>query len=125
MPTTLATTAAGQAVRPVNSVPPVETAPSRASEQRQGLPDSGKDVPFVVDPQQKAELSGVVEQINKHVQSLWRDLEFSVDQDSKRVVVKVRDAETGEVIRQIPPEEALSIAKQLSDTMGLIFQARA
>ncbi len=52
-------------------------------------------------------------QIEKYVQSAGRNLQFRVDADSGRVVVSVRDAETGELIRQIPNEAALRIAKSL------------
>ena len=52
-------------------------------------------------------------QIESYVRSSGRDLQFRVDDESGRVVVSVRDSETGELIRQIPNEEVLRIAKAL------------
>jgi flagellar protein FlaG len=45
--------------------------------------------------------------------SAGRSLQFRVDEDSGRVVVSVRDPSTGELIRQIPSEAALRIARDL------------
>ena len=75
------------------------------------------------------ELQKVVEQLNQHVQMIQRDLQFSVDEDSGHTVVRVVNAETKELVRQIPSEEVLrisrSIKEQIDDTKGLIFQTSA
>ena len=66
-----------------------------------------------------------VTNINKSLQSLSQDLEFSVDSDSNRTVVKVVDQKTKEVIRQIPSQEALEIAKALDSVQGLLIKQTA
>lgn len=65
------------------------------------------------------------EQINKVVQGLDKNLQFAVDHDSGRVVVKVMDTEKKELIRQIPSEETLSIAKALDKLQGLLIKQTA
>lgn len=60
-----------------------------------------------------AKVEQAVSQVNEFVQNLSRDLQFTVDEDSGRTVIKVLDTETKEVIRQIPPEELLRIANHL------------
>lgn len=65
-----------------------------------------------------AKVEKAVNQVNQFVQSLSRDLQFMVDDDSGRTVIKVLDTETKEVIRQIPPEELLRIATYLTDNHG-------
>lgn len=68
-----------------------------------------------------------VSQLNKSSQSKSQGLEFSVDSDSKRTVVKVVDQTTKEVLRQIPTPEALEIAKALESkaSTGLLIQQTA
>lgn len=51
--------------------------------------------------------------LNKSPQARSQGLEFSIDSDTKRTVVKVIDQGTQEVLRQIPTPEALEIAKAL------------
>ena len=41
------------------------------------------------------------------------ELTFAMDRATKRLVVKLKDARTGEVIRQIPPEYVLKLAAEL------------
>lgn len=48
-------------------------------------------------------------------------LEFSVDPDLDRVVVKVMDGESGTVIRQIPQQEVIDLAKRLETPTGLLL----
>jgi len=63
--------------------------------------------------------------INDTIKSFTRDVEFATDSDSKSTVVKVMDNKTGEVIRQIPSEEVLTIAKALDKLQGLIIRQKA
>lgn len=74
------------------------------------------------------QLKEAVSQLNKASQDKSQGLEFSIDNDSKRTVVKVIDQTTKEVLRQIPTPEALEIAKALeskSGTAGLLIQQTA
>ena len=48
-------------------------------------------------------------------------LEFSVDPDLDRVVVKVMDGESGTIIRQIPQQEVIDLAKRLETPTGLLL----
>ena len=63
--------------------------------------------------------------IQEFVQSVRRSINFAVDDGSGRIVVKVTDAGSGDVIRQIPSEEALKLAENLSEVRSLLFKAEA
>ena len=71
------------------------------------------------------QVESAVSRISDYVQNFQRDLQFSVDQDSGRSVIKVIDSETNQVIRQIPSEETLRIAEQLDSPESLIFSQQA
>ena len=78
------------------------------------------------DPQaSREEVEAAVASIQDFVQSVRRNLNFSLEEGSGRVVVKVTDAGSGEVIRQIPSEEALQLAENLSEVRSLLFKAEA
>ncbi len=81
----------------------------------------------VAESQQATEdrLDEVVAVLNDFVQQIQRDLNFSVDEDSGRTVVKVLDTETQEVIRQIPSKEVLDRIHHLEDIQGLLFKDQA
>lgn len=59
------------------------------------------------------------------VQSIRRDLNFDLDDSSGRMVVKVTDSASGDVIRQIPSEDALRLAENLEEIRSLLFKAEA
>lgn len=71
------------------------------------------------------QLVEAVARLNDYVQSVERDLRFSIDSESGRTVITVSDRETSEVIRQIPAEITLNLAKQLNrDEPILLFSAQ-
>lgn len=67
------------------------------------------------------DLEKAVTDIQEFVQAAQRNLDFSIDDSTGRVVVKVIATDTGDVIRQIPSETALKLAQSLSDASSLLF----
>ncbi|CAI8771619.1 MULTISPECIES: flagellar protein FlaG [Pseudomonas] len=72
----------------------------------------------------REDLEKAVTDIQEFVQAAQRKLDFSIDDSSGRIVVKVIATETGDVIRQIPSETALKLAQSLSDASNLLFNDR-
>ena len=72
-----------------------------------------------------AELKTAVEKLNQSMTASSQDLQFSVDEDSKKMVVKLIDRTTHEVLRQMPSQEALDIARSLDKAMGKLIDQRA
>ena len=59
----------------------------------------------------EARLEQAIEQINVQAQGLSPSLKFEPDADSGVVVIKVMNRETGEIIRQLPPEAVVKAAE--------------
>jgi flagellar protein FlaG len=91
---------------------PVAAAPVHAVQQAAATPSH-------------EEVKQSVEKINNTIQTMSRNLQFSVDGDTKMKVVKVIDTSTKQVIRQIPTEEVLAIAKTLDKLQGLLLSEKA
>ena len=85
------------------------------------LPDSGNGLPFTEKKPEPSrdDLENAVNEINKYVQSERRELQFTIDDDSGITVIKVVDMQTKELIRQIPDEEALNVARKLKEGANL------
>jgi flagellar protein FlaG len=92
---------------------------------RQQSSGDGQPVPPVAGTPPVAEVKEAVSRLNQYVQTLRRDLEFRVDEGTNTVVVTVVDPSTKEVIRQIPSEEVLAVAKSLEQTQGVILNTKA
>lgn len=81
-------------------------------------------------PQQPAtasteSLKSAVAQLQQQLRAVAPDLEFSIDQDTGRTLIKVVDASTQEVLRQIPSEEVLKMDKTISGYLGLLMNKHA
>lgn len=71
------------------------------------------------------QLKTAVQDLNNTMKAMSQTLEFSVDEESNRTIVKVVDQQTNEVIRQMPSKEALEIAKALDRMQGVLIKQQA
>lgn len=126
-------------VRPTQLIASVmpRAASSTGAEKANEVPPSGNELPVKdvvkqevvaeVDKEAKpdsekvaaAQIEQAVTEINEYVQSVQRDLHFSIDEDSGITVIRVRDKESGELIRQIPEDIFLNLAQNLKDNQTL------
>ncbi|NKN34702.1 flagellar protein FlaG [Marichromatium bheemlicum] len=71
------------------------------------------------------QLNQAVEQLNEMFGGSRRMLNFELDKEADRTVIRVLDAETEELIRQIPSEETLKFTQYVEGLVGLIFNDQA
>ncbi len=64
---------------------------------------------------QKKDVEQAVSDVNQFFQAERRSLSFSVNDTTNDVVIEVKDAETDEVIRQIPPDFVVKLAERLHE----------
>lgn len=65
-----------------------------------------------------------IESANKHLVLHNTQLEFSIHEKTKQIMVKVLDSETKEVIREIPPEKILDMVAKLWEMAGIFVDER-
>lgn len=82
--------------------------PARAEETRIPVLDSN-------------ELKHAVEQMNAFASIMNHRLSFSVDQETHDIIVKVVDADTDKVIRELPPAELQKLHKSIKEALGLLI----
>ena len=71
------------------------------------------------------EVKEAVSKLNEYVQKTQRDLDFRLDEDSGKTVISVYDRQSEQLVRQIPNEAALEMAKKLnSEEPTLLFSAQ-
>lgn len=68
-------------------------------------------------PSESAQMLQEVLQISD---TLNRKVKFSIDTDSNRVIVRIVDKETNEVIRELPPEALVKLHKKMKEAMGIL-----
>ncbi len=66
-----------------------------------------------------------MEEVRNAIAPMAQDLLFSIEEDTGKTIIKVVDSSTDEVIRQIPSEEIITIAKALDNLQGLLLKQKA
>jgi uncharacterized FlaG/YvyC family protein len=94
-----------------------------------------KSPPLMVSPEKVAEgthkqidkklLEKIVDKLSQQFRNTNTSLNFSVDEATQSLVVKVIDSDSETVIRQIPPEEILAIRARIQELLGAIFDKEA
>lgn len=75
-----------------------------------------------------AQLKNAVDTINQAMQNAGQALEFSVDPNTNKTVVRMVDKDSGDLIRQIPSEEMLAISRSIDQFLkrqGMLLSQKA
>ena len=112
-------------VNPVGGLAPGLSLPILAAIKPQPPPDKPRPARPVGDPSQRSEgepaeasgpaLDSAVKAFQAFLQQNQSDLSFQVDESTGRTYFKLVDSKTKEVIRQVPSEEILAMARKLRD----------
>ena len=104
---------------PQNTAPSTNATAAKPKQPTVSPPESPSE------PVSREQLDQAVKATKDFVGTINSSLDFSVDEATGSVVVKVIDKDTKEVIRQFPSEEMLSIAKALDSIKGLLVRQKA
>jgi len=116
----------------------VPTAPQTAAKSQSPNMDAKviyQSPPLTVSPEKvtgekhkeidKKLLEKIVDKLSQQFRGKNTSLNFSIDDKTKSLVVKVIDSDSEKVIRQIPPEEVLAIRARIQELLGAIFDKEA
>jgi flagellar protein FlaG len=106
---------------PVQATAPAPSAP----EQKPAAPVAVEQVSAPAAYQPAADMQNVVATINKYLRDTAKSVQFNIDASTGKTVVSVVDSNTHEVIRQMPSEETLAIARAISRLSGLLLDEKA
>lgn len=113
--------AAGAMASPQNSAEqaaPVAPAPAKKPEPAARPATPPPEAVQRTAEQVRQEMAAVAQRLRDFARSASRDLEFRVDEEAGRMVITVRNAATGEVVRQIPDEELLELQRRMNVGYG-------
>lgn len=72
----------------------------------------------------KQDFNKIVENVNNYVELFNNKVSSSMDKNSRQIIF-VYNKETGDLVRQIPPEEMVQLLNKLEEISGIIFNNRA
>ena len=97
------------------ALPPASGSPAQAVTQSSSSPA----------PAAPADLSKAIEQIQGYLRDSGKNLSVSFDDSADRYVTRVVSSDTGEVVRTIPSEEVLEVARAINEKLGGLINQRA
>jgi flagellar protein FlaG len=68
----------------------------------------------------REEMNSLVDKLNSGVRDIHERVSFSFHERTQRVVLKIINSETDEVIREIPPKEAIKLLEHIQDFLGML-----
>lgn len=87
---------------------------------------SVEKTPLAKDSEEKtADIHEVANELNDMMSLMRKGLAFKVDEHSGQSIVSVLDVDSGDIIRQIPNEEALELAQKLAEVAGSLLKTEA
>jgi flagellar protein FlaG len=115
-----------QLVATLPGPPPAPALGKHPSDAANVSPPKNSVEKSVESPESSAkDLQDALDVIEQAVRTTTDELNFSIDEESGRTVVKVIDKTTDEVIRQFPSKEVLDIARALDKLQGLLIKEKA
>ncbi|MDP2823781.1 MAG: flagellar protein FlaG [Sulfuritalea sp.] len=109
---------------------PLPAAPPQGNAGSVPSPVAQSEAPLQGSPRQPAPDRAQLEQAVKEIRQLVKpmvsnSLDFSIDDSTGKTIVRITDSETGEMIRQIPSEEMMDIARSVDRMQGLLLRQKA
>ncbi|MBX3679229.1 MAG: flagellar protein FlaG [Rhodocyclaceae bacterium] len=113
-----------------NPIPPAEFTRAAGSGVTRAQTPEAKDATGTEALQQTApaappseqQVNQALDDVRNALKPVAQNLLFSLDSDTGKTVIKIVDASTDEVIKQIPSEEILAISKALDKLQGLLVK---
>ena len=68
-----------------------------------------------------AEMKNMVDTLNSAAKSVNKKISFDYHEQTRRIIMKVTDLKTGEVIKEIPEKEMIQLVEHLQDMIGMFL----
>jgi len=95
----------------------IEEFPRKVVEKKENVAAAREEVP-------REEVERVAEKLNRLMGLFEKSMKFEVHEKLNRIMVKIIDDESGEVITEIPPEKILDILSSLQEFVGLLIDKK-
>lgn len=114
------------AVQPVSHTPPALTpAVNATSGVKPVVEQKSTAEPASTTPLTSDQIEKTVDEIRRRIEPVAQNLLFTIDKDTGKTIVRLIDSSTKEVLRQIPSEELIAIARALGKGQSGLIERKA
>ena len=73
----------------------------------------------------KENLDKLITEVNHKFKLANKEFSYDIHEKTNRVTVKIKDSETGKIIKEIPSEESLDLAAKIMEMAGLLIDEKS
>lgn len=106
------------------TVTTVTKEPKKAAEEQKQNPFAEQEDLYQIQDVSPEKVRSAVEDINKQIKQTHTYCQFAYHDDTNRISITVKDADTGDVIREIPPEKTLDMIAKAWELAGLMVDEK-
>lgn len=99
-----------------------ETTPMEKGQMPQTIVNQFKSIAEMNESQEET-----INELNKAIEAIQgpqKSFEISVHEETQAIMIKVMNKETGDVIREVPPEKILDLAAHMMEITGIIIDKK-
>ena len=122
MPQSISPSTSSRTARPG---PQLEIALPYPANARTVSPSNNPSIDLKAGGFNERDMASAVEHLNGLVQAIRRELQFRIDEVTGRTVIKVIDADSDEVIRQIPSDQVVALIAHLQEFASGLLKEQA
>lgn len=114
----------GNTVKAVKTQDKPVMASNMAADRQTGGQNSEAEAVLESKKVAQSTIDSTMSDINSKIKMSNTQLQYSIDEDTQRISIKVIDQDTDKVIREIPPEETLEAIKKIWEIAGIIVDKK-
>ncbi|NLM22175.1 MAG: flagellar protein FlaG [Peptococcaceae bacterium] len=115
-------------VNPQAAALPMDTYPGQKVENSREVPrpvvDRKNETSSAREEVPREDVEKAADKLNRLMGLFEKRMKFSVHEESQRIMVKIIDQKTGEVLNEIPPEKILDMMSLLSEMIGFFLDKK-
>ncbi len=73
----------------------------------------------------KETLDKLITEVNHKFKLANKEFSYDIHEKTNRITVKIKDSETGDIIKEIPSEESLDLAAKIKEMAGLLIDEKS
>ncbi len=104
-----------------SAVQRVVVAAKQVNQQISQTRQAQKQEPAFDPKEMRQRLQEAVDRLNEQMKSSGRDLAFGIDEQIDRSIITVKSSTSGELVRQIPGDDVLRVARSIEDLKGVLY----
>lgn len=94
-----------------------EEMPRLVVEKKDNIPSAREEVP-------REEVEKTIEKLNRLMGLFEKRMKFEVHEEANRIMVKIIDEKSGEVLREVPPKKILDMLSSFAEYVGILIDKK-